>query len=157
MPIGSGPMVAIPLARALSEVRVLEQEETTDDELGDLDWESASWSPLVDVDQVLADEIAGLAVGTFFTAAGLDHCWKTEALNQLRLDLGLTAKGVRILRFLLPIGAGESWHEWDGTSGCARAIARDAGDNAGRTIVVERAAGTPSGWEPSAEPPRRGR
>jgi hypothetical protein len=155
IPAGSGVIVAIPVARALSEVRVIEPEEMTDDEVQDFDWESASWSPLADIDHALADELAGLVVGTFFATAGLDHRWRTEAFHQLQLDAGLTPGGIRILRFVLPLGAGESLHEWDGTTPTARAIARDTGDTAGRTIVVERAAGSPCGWEPSDKQPPR--
>lgn len=154
IPAGSGPMVAIPIARALSEVRVIGPEEMTDDELDDLDWESATWSPLADVDPALADELAGLAVATFFAIGGLDHRWRAEAFEQLQLDAGLTPRGVRILRFALPLGAGETLHEWDGTAATARAIARDVGDSGGRTIIIDRAAGSPCGWEPNDELPR---
>jgi len=93
-------------------------------------------------------------VDTFFATARLDRRWRTEAFEQLQLDMGLTPKGVRILRFVLPIGAGETLHEWDGTAAAARAIARDVGDNGGQTIVVERAAGSPCCWEVSDEHPR---
>lgn len=50
VPVGSGPIVAIPAHRALSQVRVIAPDEMTDDELEDLDWVSARWSPLADVD-----------------------------------------------------------------------------------------------------------
>ena len=34
------------------------------------------------------------------------------------------------------------------------AIARDVGDSGGRTIIIDRAAGSPCGWEPNDELPR---
>jgi hypothetical protein len=147
VPVESGPIVAIPASKALTQARVVLPEEMTDDELEDLDWASARWSPLADVDRDLADELASLVVDSFFAAGGLDHRRRAEALTQLQLDLGHTAKGVRILRAVLPIGAGESLYEWDGTAAAARNIAFGVGESAGRTIVVERAAGSPCGWE----------
>jgi hypothetical protein len=148
-------MVAIPLSRALSEVRVIAPDEMTEDEPEDLDWAAARWSPLAEVEPALADEMARLIVDNFFAAGGLDHRWRGEALDQLNLDLGHTPNGVRILRAVLPIAAGESLYEWDGTTAAAREIAIGAGESAGRTIVVERAAGSPCGWEFANSPDSR--
>jgi hypothetical protein len=148
VPVRSGPTVAIPASKALSQVRVILPEEIADNELEDLDWASARWSPLADVDRALADEMASLVVGRVFVAGRLDHRWRAEALTQLQLHLGHTATGVRIIRAVLPLGASESLYEWDGTAATARSIALGIGESAGRAIVVERAAGSPCGWEP---------
>jgi len=148
VPAGSGPIIAIPAERVTGEVRVVPTEEMTDDELEDLDWEAASWLPLAEADPALAVELADLVVDAFLQSGGLDRRWRDEALAQLRIDLGHTPKGVRILRFVLPIAAGESLHEWDGDPNGARDTADGVGETAGRTITVERAAGSPCGWEP---------
>jgi hypothetical protein len=148
VPSESGPILALPANRAASEVRVVPPEEMTEDELEDLDWASARWSPLVQLHPSLAAEMLGLIIDSFFAAGGLDPRWRTEAGNQLQIDLGHTQEGVRILRLLLPIAAGESLYEWDGDAADAKEIAIGAGEAAGRTISIEREAGSPCGWEP---------
>jgi len=60
----------------------------------------------------------------------------------------VTPNTVPILRLILPIAAGESIHEWDGDPADARDVAIGTGESAGRTIAIERAAGSPCGWEP---------
>jgi hypothetical protein len=127
----------------------------TDEDHDDLDWASARWTPLADENPALADELAHVVVGSFFTAARLDYRRRDEALTQLQLNVGHTPKGVRILQAVLPIGAGEHLYEWDGTAAAARAIAVGAGESAGRTIIVDRAGGSPCGWEPPDLPARR--
>src|SRR5947207_8850757 len=72
VPAGSGPIIAIPAHQALSAVRIVSTEEMTEDELEDLDWASARWSPLADSDPGLAAQMADLVIDNFFAAAGLD-------------------------------------------------------------------------------------
>jgi hypothetical protein len=93
VPAESGPIIALPVDRAASEVRIISRDEMSDDELEDLDWAAATWTPLAQMDAALADEIAGLLVDEFLTAGGLDRGWRGEALAQLRLDLGETPTG----------------------------------------------------------------
>ena len=148
IPAESGPIIAFPADMAASEVRILSLDEMSDDELEELDWEAATWTPLAQTHADVANEIAGLLVDEFLRVGGLDRAWRDEALAQLQLDVGRTPNGVQLLRLILPIAAGESRYEWDGDATAARRIAIGAAEAAGRTITVERQRGAPCGWEP---------
>jgi hypothetical protein len=146
-PPGSGPIVGYRLADALRELRPRRPDEMSEEELEEVDWESASFHPLTDDDPALAAELARLLVDTFLAEGGLDPAYRDEALTQVRLEVGTTPRGLRILRTVCPLATSNMETEWDGTADDAREIARTAGATAGATLVFERTDGVLTGWE----------
>jgi hypothetical protein len=119
----------------------------SEEELEQVDWESASFYPLTDDDPALAAELAGLLVDAFLAEGGLDPVHREEALAQVMLEVGLSPRGVRILRAVCPLATSNMETEWDGTADDAREIASTAGTTAGSTLVFERTDGVLTGWE----------
>lgn len=146
-PLESGPIVGYRLADAMRELRPRRPDEMSEEELQEVDWESASYHPLTDDDPGLATELAGLLVDAFLAEGGLDPVHRDEALAQVRLEVGRTPKGMRILRTVCPLGTSNMETEWDGTNDDARDIASTAGATAGATLVSERRDGVRTGWE----------
>lgn len=146
-PPRSGPIVAYRLADALRDLRPRRLDEMSGEELEELDWESASFHPLTDDDPALAGEMANLLVDAFLAEGGLDPAHRDEALAQVMLEVGMTPRGVGILRTVCPLGTSNMETEWDGTADAAREIVSTAGATAGRTLVSERTDGVLTGWE----------
>jgi hypothetical protein len=146
-PPGSGPIVGYRLADALRALRPRRPDEMSEQELERVDWESASFYALTDDDPALAAELAGLLVDAFLVEGGLDPAYRDEALAQVRVEVGMTPKGVRILRAVCPLATSNMETEWDGTADDAREIASTAGATAGSTLVFERTDGVLTGWE----------
>lgn len=146
-PPGSGPIVGYRLADALRELRPRRPEEMSEDELEQVDWESASFHDLADDDPALAAELVGPLVHAFLTEGGLDPAHRDEAMAQVRLEVGMTPRGVRILRTVCPLATSNMETERDGTADDARDIASTAGATAGSTLVFERSDGVLTGWE----------
>ena len=146
-PPGSGPILGYRLADALRELRPRRPDEMSEDELEQVDWESANFHPLADDDPALAVELTGLLVDGFLAEGGLDPVHRDEALAQVRLGVGMTPRGVQILRTVCPLATSNSETEWDGTADDAREIASTAGATAGSTLVSERTDGVLTGWE----------
>jgi hypothetical protein len=143
----SGPIVGYRLVDALRDLRPRRPDEMSEEELEQVDWESASFHPLTDDDPALAAELAGLLVETFLSEGGLDPAHRDEALAQVRLEVGTTPRGLRILRTVCPLATSNMETEWDGTADDAREIASTAGATAGSTLVFERTDGLLTGWE----------
>ena len=95
------------------------------------DWERATYAPLAEVDPRLAQRLRARFVRRFAARARLSDRLRDEAEEQLVLDQGLTAGGTRILRADLPLGCGQSWHEWDGSQEDADGIVDSMADTAG--------------------------
>jgi hypothetical protein len=112
------------------------------------DWSAAAFTPLEEVDAQLADELAGVLIDEFLRHGGLSAHRKDEAGAALRLRRGVTPRGTLILGADLPLGAGHSEYEWDGSRAEALQIARDIGQTAGINISHERDIFGPTGWEP---------
>lgn len=146
-PRASGPIVAYRLADALRELRPRRPEEMSEEELEQLDWESASFHALADDDPALAAELVALLVDAFLAEGRLDPARRAEAIAQIRLEIGMTPGGVRILRTVCPLGTSNMETEWDGTDETARDIASTAGATAGSILVSERRDGVLTGWE----------
>ena len=146
-PPGSGPIVGYRLADALRELRPRRPDEMSEEELEQVDWDSARFHPLTDDDAALAAELGGLLVDAFLAEGGLDPAHRDDALAQVRLEVGFTPRGVRILRTVCPLATSNMETEWDGTADDAREIASTAGATAGSTLVFERTDGVLTGWE----------
>src|SRR5581483_3848614 len=99
----------------------------------------------------LAAELGGFLVDAFLAEGGLDPVHRDEALAQVRLEVGMTPRGVRILRTVCPLATSNMETEWDGTADDARDIASAAGATAGATLVFERTDGILTGWELDAD------
>ncbi len=112
------------------------------------DWSGAAFTPLEEVDAQLAEELAVVLIDEFLRHGGLSADHKDEAKGALRLRRGVTPRGTLILGADLPLGAGHSEHEWDGSHAEALLIARDIGQTAGINVSHERDIFGPTGWEP---------
>lgn len=150
-PVRSGPIIAYRLGDALRELRPRRPDEMSEEELEQVDWESASFSPLAEEGPALAAELGGFLVDAFLAEGGLDPVHRDEALAQVRLEVGMTPRGVRILRTVCPLATSNMETEWDGTADDARDIASAAGATAGATLVFERTDGILTGWELDAD------
>ena len=103
-PPGSGPILGYRLADALRDLRPRRPDEMSEEELERGDWESARFRPLTDDDPALAAELGNLLVDAFLVEGGLDPARRDDALAQVRLEVGKTPTGVRILRTVCPLG-----------------------------------------------------
>lgn len=146
-PLGSGPIIGYRLVDALRELRPRRPDEMSEDELEEVDWKSARFHELRDDDPVLAAQLASLLVDEFLAEGGLDPAHRYEALAQVRIEVGMTPSGIRILRTVCPLGTSNMETEWDGTEDDAREIAATAGATAGAVLVFERSDGVLTGWE----------
>jgi hypothetical protein len=112
------------------------------------DWSAAAFSPLEQVDAQLAEDLAGVLIDEFLRYGGLAAQWKDQALASLQLRRGVTPRGTLILGADLPLGVGQTEHEWDGSYAQALQIAVDIGQTAGIHVSHERNLFGPTGWEP---------
>jgi len=74
----SGPIVGYRLADALRDLRPRRPDEMSEEELEQVDWESARFHPLADDDPALAAELASLLVETFLNG------WRTDRVGARR-------------------------------------------------------------------------
>lgn len=112
------------------------------------DWNAAAFTSLDQTDPELAQRLSARLVDRFLARAGLSAIRREEALGQTTIELGVTPKGVRLLRVTLPLGAGHPENSWDGSSANAEAIVDAMAEHAAEDVVWDQENVGPTGWEP---------
>jgi hypothetical protein len=107
---------------------------------------------LAELDAGLAERLTARLVDRFLVGGGLNTSHRAEAMEQTRIDAGLTRYGAPCeLDFKLPLGSGNPCgHVWDGSERQAEQIVDVAADGGIDDVLWDQQHIGPTGWE--AEP-----
>lgn len=108
------------------------------------EWDQATFTPLAD--SALVAMLADRCVRTIAEHAGFREDFIVAAAPLVEFsEASLSA--FRVLRLVLPLGAGTVEYEWDGSPAGAEWIVTEAAATAARTLNSERSSGSMTGWE----------
>lgn len=117
------------------------------------DWNEATFTRLEDSHPELGETLRSRVVDGFLLQARLSTTHREEALAGTGIDLGVTPKGVHIIRVTFPIGAGKKSTEWHGSAVDAEAIVDAMTERAAEDVVWDQDNFGPTGWEPEFDGP----
>ena len=108
------------------------------------EWDHATFTPLAD--GAFVAMLADRCVRTMAEHAGFREEFIVVAAPLVEFSQA-SLSTCRVLRLVLPLGAGTVEYEWDGSAAGAEWIVTEAATTAARTLKLERSSGSSTGWE----------